>query len=290
MELLKALFENAELPTDFKEKTTALFEAAVDEKVKADLVALQESFDSKIEETKQTMISESVDAIDAVFEETILEWAKENAQALDSSTKGQLAESFLVDLKALFEKADVEFSGDAAGIEVSKLHEQNTVLANEASGLAILLKEATDNLTKMKVASIIEKMTIGLADTQAHRVAKLCEAFEFKTEDDFRSKALMVLEAVAGIKGTFNADGTIVAVTSVGKGQTQADTASGTAGPEGGELVNKPAGNKVKSAEGDKGDPDSTQKALKEALQRKIDAVAPYHGSNLVTEALKLYK
>ena len=51
MDLMTALFESAELPADFKEKTKVLFESAlteaVDAKVKAELVTIQESYDTK---------------------------------------------------------------------------------------------------------------------------------------------------------------------------------------------------------------------------------------------------
>lgn len=263
MQLLQALFENADLPADFKEKTAIVFEAAVDEAVKAQLVTIQESFDAKVDSAKEKFVTESAESVTAIVEATVLEWAKENAVALDSAAKATLAESFLTDLRGMFEKADIEMSGDTAGLEITKLIESNTKLVTEAQDLKTQVAEAQAKLTKLHVKSIIEAVTVGLADTTAHRVAKLCEAFEYKSDEDFRSKVTMVLEAVAGIKGTFSADGTIVAVTDAASSQVQVDTASGASGPEGGELVTKPAGNKVKSAEGDKGTPESSQSPIK---------------------------
>lgn len=264
MQLLQALFENADLPADFKQKTETIFEAAVDEAVKAQLVTIQESFDAKVDSAKEKFVTESTEAVNAIVESTVLEWAKENAVALDSAAKASLAESFLTDLRGMFEKADVEMSGDVAGQKITELTESNTKLMSEAQTLQTQFNEAQSKLTKLHVKSIIEAVTVGLADTTAHRVAKLCEAFEYKSDEDFRAKVTMVLEAVAGIKGTFNADGTIVAVTDAGSSQSQVDADSGAAGPEDGELVNKPAGNSVKSAEGDKGLPVSSQKPITE--------------------------
>lgn len=292
MELLKHLFENADLPTDFKEKTTTLFEAAVDEKVKAELVSIQESYDAKVAEAKTDFLAEATATVDTVIEETILEWAKENAVALDAQIKGQIAESFLSGLKGIFEQADIEINGGTASNEIVKLNTSLTEAVARATAAETALVEATTKLTQLKVKEIIEAVTVGLADTVAHRVAKLCEAFEFKTEADFKAKVAMVMEAVTGIKGTVDVDGAIVAVTSA-KG-TVSDTVSteaGAAGAEDGELVVKPAGNSVTSAEGDKGvGTKVAMDPLKETYEAQRDLHAPHLESDMVAETMKLFK
>lgn len=290
MELLKALFENAELPTDFKEKTTTLFEAAVDERVKTELVQIQESYEAKLNEAKEAFAADAVATVDAVVEAAVLEWARENAVALDSEIKGQIAESFLQGLKGVFEKADIELSGDTAGKELVKLQEQNAELAKQAAADKAALTEAQEQLVQIKIKEIIGQVTEGLADTQAHRVAKLCEAFDFKSEDDFRAKAALVVEAVGGkIKGTADADGVIIAVDGEGKVADKV-TPTGTEN-EDGELVTKPAGASVPSAEGDTGKPKETKgDPVREAYELNRDTYAPHFESDLVAEALKLFK
>jgi hypothetical protein len=289
MELLKALFENAELPTDFKEKTTTLFEAAVDERVKSELTQIQEAYETKLNEAKEQFATNAIATVDAVIEATVLEWAQENAVALDSEVKGQIAESFLQGLKGVFEKADIELSGDTAGKELVKLQEQNAALAAQAAADKAALVEAKDQLVQIKIKEIIGQVTEGLADTQAHRVAKLCEAFDFKSEDDFRAKAALVVEAVGGkIKGTADADGVIIAVDGEGKVSDKV-TPAGTEN-EDGELVTKPAGTSVPSAEGAKGEGEGKGDPIREAYVLNRDTYAPHFESDLVAEALKLFK
>jgi hypothetical protein len=292
MELLKTLFENAELPADFKVKTTALFEAAVDEKVKADLASIQETYDAKLVTAKETLVSESVALIDSVVEETILEWAKENAVGLDSQLKGQIAESFLSNLKAVFEKADIELSGDTAGKELVKLQEQNIALVTAAAESKAALIEAEDKLIDLKVKEIIESVTAGLADTQAHRVAKLCEAFDFKGEVDFRAKAAMVLEAVVGIKGTVDVDGAIVAVTGgATKSGNVVDTSAGAAGSTDGKLVaDIPVGTRLPDAPAAPAAVVKHIDPLKEAYDKLQAEHAPHLHSDMIAETLKLFK
>lgn len=286
MELLKALFENAELPADFKEKTTTLFEAAVDERVKSELAQFQESYEKQLVEAKEAFATEAVATLDKLIEETVLEWAKENAVGLDSEIKGQIAESFLQGLKGIFEKADIELSGDTAGKELVKLQEQNAALEADAKAAKAALVEAEGKLVQIKIKEIIGQVTEGLADTQVHRVAKLCEAFEFKTEEDFRAKAALVVEAVGGkIKGVQDADGVIIAVDGEGSKGGNVVTPEGTVG-EDGKLVEKPAGTSNTSAEGAKGEGENKGSPVSESASPD----APHLNADLISETLKLFK
>lgn len=297
MELLQALFENAELPADFKEKTTTLFEAAVDERVKDQLAQIQESYDAKLNEAKEAFAAEAVATVDKLIEETVLEWAKENAVALDSQIKGQIAESFLQGLKGVFEKADIELSGDTAGKELVKLQEANATLVAEAAASKQALSEAQDTLTQIKRKEVIAQVTEGLADTQVHRVTKLLEAFDFKSEEDFRGKAALVVEAVGGktIKGTENTDGTIIAVTDDKSpiSTNKIDSASEGIENTDGTVVNKPAGESNKSAEGATGKPEETlgnPATVKEHYEHARDTAAPHFEADLIQETLKLFR
>ena len=302
MQLLQSLFENAELPADFKEKTTTLFEAAVDERVKSELASIQESYDNKFGVVREKFVNESAALIDKVIEETLLEWAQENAVGLDSQIKVQIAESFLANLKGVFEKADIELSGDTAGVEIVKLQEQNALLSTETVAAKAALVLAESKLVTIKIKEIIEQLTVCLADTQKFRIAKLCEAFDFKSEEDFRSKAAMVLEAVTGnIKGTEDVGGSIVAVTGgASKVSNVVDTSAGAAGADDGELLDKPAGNSVghivdknNSTGKPAGEPvvDAGAKSSEKSDYDKMkENYAPHLDSDMVAETMKLFR
>lgn len=283
--LLKELLESAQLPAEFSTKAETIFEAAVNEQVAAQLVSIQESFDKKLAEEKTAYITEAVATLDAVIEETVLEWAKENAVALDNEIRSQLAESFLSGLKGLFEKADIELNSDTASTQIAALTEAKQVADKAAEDAKAALVEAEQKLVAIKVKEIIAEATAGLADTVAARAAKLCEAFDFKSEDDFRAKAAMIVEAVGGkkvdekkIEGTIDADGVQIPVTTSTNVQPQADTSSGAAPSE--ELVAKPAIRpEVHNADG-----------LKEQVQALKEEHAPHYGEDLVAATMALLK
>jgi hypothetical protein len=200
----------------------------------------------------------------------------------------------------VFEKADIELSGDTAGKELVKLQEANAALSAEAAATKQALVEAQGALSQIKRKEVIAQVTEGLADTQIHRVTKLLEAFDFKTEDDFRNKAALVVEAVGGkaIKGTHDADGVIVAVTgdTTPVATSKIDSAStGVENPEG-VLVTKPAGAESganganASAEGADGKGAVVKDPVTEAYNHARDTYAPHFEADMVAETLKLFK
>jgi hypothetical protein len=277
MQLLKALFESAELPTDFQEKTTVLFETAlteaVDAQVAAKAVVLQEAFDSRFEVAKKDFISEASALFDTVLESTIVEWTKENVVALDTNIKVTLAESFLNGFKGLLEKADVELTPSDATPKLNALQEQVDALTKTVAEKTTALTEATNTLTSLKTKEIITEMTQGLPDTVTARISKLSESFGFKSEDDFRSRTTMIIEAITGgktidVKGTFNADGTIVPVDST-KPTPIAQVSLEATDPNGDPVETVTAA-------------DKNQSALQETFNRRKDAFAPHLQSDLV--------
>ena len=283
MDLMTSLFESAELPAEFKEKTKVLFESAVaeavDTKVKAELVTLKESFDAKLVESKEAFIVESVTLLDTFLEASVIEWAKENVIPLDAQLKSNLAESFLVGIRSLLEATDIQLAETDAGSQLHKLTEQVATLTKSVDEKNVALVEAQTQLATVKSKEIIKQLTEGLADTVSHRVSKLCEAFQFVSEEDFRSKATMIVEAITGgkkieITGTYNDSGTVipvgtekVAVAQVSMESTSTD------------------GTDIKIKQQD--DPNA---ALTEAYIHNKSHYAPHLGEDLASMALKLFK
>lgn len=203
MELLKTLFEKAELPADFKEQAEVLFEASVNEVVEAKVAAkakeLSEAFDAKLADAINEQTEKHVENLSKFLDEAVLEWAKENAVAIDGKLQLESAQLFLSGIKSIFEKAEVEINGDTEGV-VKALQEQVEELKAKNESQEKELTEAQTQLIANEKANIIAEATDELADTQADRVAKLCESFDFKSSEDFKKKVELVVEAVSGKK------------------------------------------------------------------------------------------
>lgn len=280
MDLLQTLFESAEIPADFKEKTTALFEAAVQEKMKAQVLELQESYDARLEEAKKTFVTESLAAIDSVYEEAIVEWAKENSVALDASIKVGIAESFLQEFKQVFEKAEVELHGDTEG-KITSL--QESVAAAEKAALEAKqeLKEAQDKLTTIEKAKVLESVTAGLSVATVERIKMLSEAFDSSDLAEYARKLALVKEAVSG---TYSNDSVTVPVDSTTSNVAQVE--NGGPGEDG--SIDKTVKVAVDNTENKTGK--DTTDPIKEQFQGTQAISAPHLHSDLIEETLKLFK
>ena len=98
-EHMDALFNGEELSEDFRSKAETIFEAAI-----ADRVAdLEESYETRLEESVNTIRESLTDKIDDYLSYVVEEWYNENRVALEKGLKAEVAENFIAGLKGLFE-------------------------------------------------------------------------------------------------------------------------------------------------------------------------------------------
>lgn len=201
MELLKQLFEGAGLPADFETKAKTVFEAAIKEAVEAQVaeqtVALGEAMETKLAEAKEAFVKEQAEALTATIETTVVEWAKENAVALDGNIKASIAESFLEGLGNLYKEHSVRVVPDTAGV-VESLQTQVDELSKKVDESTTQLADKVKLVEGYQRAEVLSGLTQGLAETQVERVSKLAEHFEFKDAESFKQKVSFVVEAVTG--------------------------------------------------------------------------------------------
>ena len=104
---VQALVEGEELSEEFKDKAKLIFESALRSKVSEIRVALEEQYEAAYEqrlcEEVELMKETLEDRIDSYLEYVADEWMQENTLAIEYGIKEQLSESFLSNLKNLFE-------------------------------------------------------------------------------------------------------------------------------------------------------------------------------------------
>ncbi|BAU39988.1 hypothetical protein [Ralstonia phage RSP15] len=202
-ELVKKLFEGVEgLSPEFLERADTLIAVAIaeeaDKRVQSETQTINESFDSKLAQAKEEFVTESVFRIDSFLDKALVEWAKENAVALDAIAKVELAENFLTGFKNLFTEASITIpKGDEKSIVEglqAKLVEAEGKL-EEAEGK---LAEQAKIAEAQKRADILKELTAGLAETTAERVTQITKDFAMTEEAEFRKKVGYVVEALGG--------------------------------------------------------------------------------------------
>ena len=184
---VEALVGGEDLSEEFKEKAKTIFEAALRSKVSEIKESLEESYTQALQEEVQAIAEELQERADSYLEYVADEWMHENQLVITRGIKEELTESFLVNLKNLFEQHYVSMPDEKYDVlenMVTKLDEMEDKL-NEQIEKNIQLSK---RLCEAVADGIFDDVAEGLAETQKEKLASLAESVEFEGEDLYREK------------------------------------------------------------------------------------------------------
>jgi hypothetical protein len=191
---LDALLGGENLSEEFVTKASTIFEAAViaraEEVIAEAEVALQEQFETAVEEIKEDLAAKVDDYLNYMVEE----WMKENALAIEKGLRAEIVEDFITGLKGLFEEHYIDIPEEKVQVVeelTSKVEELEDAL-NEQIARGI---ELTKSLNEQKKIEAIYTACEGLTQTQVEKLKSLAEGVEFTTEEEFVSKVDVLKES-----------------------------------------------------------------------------------------------
>jgi len=181
------------LSEEFKQKATAIFEAAVIARVNFEMekvaASLEEKFEQEIVELKEGM----VEKIDSYLNYVVEQWMQENELALENGLRTEIAEDFISGLKTLFKEHYVEVPDekyDVIGELQTKAEELEDKL-NEAINTNV---ELNSEIVELKRQAVLESVTKDMADTEVAKLTKLVEGISFDSEDVYFDKITVIKE------------------------------------------------------------------------------------------------
>lgn len=184
---VEALVGGEDLSEEFKEKAKTIFEAALRSKVSEIKESLEAKYEQSLQEEVQVIAEELQERADSYLEYVADEWMHENQLAITRGIKEELTESFLVNLKNLFEQHYVSMPDEKYDVlenMVTKLDEMENKL-NEQIDKNIQLSK---RLCEAVAEGIFDDVAEGLAATQKEKLASLAESVEFDSENSYREK------------------------------------------------------------------------------------------------------
>lgn len=185
-----------DLSEEFRNKAATLFEAAVNAKVTAELAALEEKFDSALNDKVEQIKEEQTNQIDQYLTAVVAEWAKENEEKLKVSVRAEIAESFMNGLRDLLEEHYIEVPEEAVDV-VEALSAKNDEIAEELFAAHEAMEALQEELAALKKKNAIAEASAGMTETQADRFAQLAEGLQF--DDTFITKLNVIKESVVGV-------------------------------------------------------------------------------------------
>ena len=197
---LNALVKGLELSEENQGKAKTIFESAINSKAATIRAAIQEEYDSQLDEHVQEIKGELQERVDSYLEYVADEWFDENQLAIENGLKADMTESFLSGMKGLFEEHYVEIPEEKYDVlksMVEKLDDMETKL-NEQIEKNINLN---GRLAESVADGILESVSDGLAATQKEKLASLAESVEFESDEEYREKLETLKESYFPHKG-----------------------------------------------------------------------------------------
>ena len=182
-----------DLSEDFKQKATAIFEAAVIAKVNNEMDQITEALTEKFAEEAEAYKESIVEKVDAYLNYVVENWMEENKLAVENGLRTEIAEDFISGLKVLFKEHYIEVPEEKYDVigelqaSVGELEESLNAEIRNNVGL-------TSELTELKKRLIISEMSDDLADTEVNKLTKLLEGVEFDSEELYKEKVSVIKE------------------------------------------------------------------------------------------------
>ena len=191
---VEALLSGEELSEEFKFKAKTVFEAALNARTEQIEEAIIVKYEEQLVEEIQAIAESLTERVDSYLEYVSQEWIEENALAIEQGLRAEMTESFLVNLKELFENHYVsipEERYDVIESMVDKLDEMETKLNEQIDRNVTLNKRLAESVTDVIFSEISE----GLALSQKDKLASLVENVEFDSEEEYREKLVALKES-----------------------------------------------------------------------------------------------
>jgi hypothetical protein len=189
-----AMFVGQDLSEETLEKAVTLFEAAIHLRTELENSRLADEYEVKLSEAV-TEVTETVEGrVDEYLNYVVEQWMEQNAVAVDSQIKTDIAMNFMDGLKTLFTDNFIEIPDDKVDV-VEELTTENLALEtklNEVMVEVVALKAAQ---AKTVQPEIVAEMEIGLSDLQKTTFKTLVESVDANLPpEDYRAKLKVLRE------------------------------------------------------------------------------------------------
>jgi hypothetical protein len=187
------LFGNEDLSEEFKEKATAIFEAAVVSQLLVAREELVEEFQTALNEEIARIESESVENLDKYLDYVVEEWMKENEVAIESSLRTELTNDFMEGLKNLFAEHYIDLPEDKVDV-VESLSDKVAELEDKLNATITENLSLKDELVNTELSSVVEELASDLVMTQQEKFKSLAEEIEFDGDISNYKKKLKIVK------------------------------------------------------------------------------------------------
>jgi len=190
---LQVIFNGEELSEEFVEKTTILFEAALNARIIVETTLLEEEYAVKLEEQVAEISEELTNKLDSYLTYTVENWMNDNEVAIESTLRNELMEEFIEGLRNLFAEHYISVPQEQVNVLES--------LADKVNQLQAKLDESIDNNNELRGLLVVEaankifsELASDLVVSQQEKFAALAEGIEFDGDLEIYAKKLSIIK------------------------------------------------------------------------------------------------
>jgi len=182
------------LSESFRSKASQLFESTVKAKLAEEVSRIEENYRSQLDEETTKIASSLSEKVDSYLSYVVGTWMEENKVAIESGLRTEIAENFINALKNVFTESYIE-------VPEGKENLVDTLNKNVASLEEQLMKATESNMklnesvNALKRNQILAEASVGLASTEAVKLASLSEGIDFEDAESFTKKVRSVKES-----------------------------------------------------------------------------------------------
>ena len=186
--------EEATLSDGFRDKASAIFEAAYKSKVSAEIDRLEAEYAQNLESEVSDIQEGLVEKVDSYLNYVVEGWMKENEVAVQQGLRTEIAEQFMESLQTVFKEHYIEVPEGKADL-IDDLADQVTELEEQLNKTTEDNIELHEKAQSFERADIVRKQSSGLAVTEAEKLASLVEDIDFDDAETFEMKVKTIKES-----------------------------------------------------------------------------------------------
>ena len=186
--------EEATLSEGFRDKASAIFEAVLTSKLSEEVDRLEAEYAQNLEEEVSEVQSSLVEKVDSYLNYVVEGWMEDNQLQVQEGLRTEIAEEFMTSLQSVFKEHYIEVPEGKEDL-VDDLSEQ-------VSELESTLNKTTDDNIELHAKvqdfekqAVVREQSLGLADTEAEKLASLVEDIDFDSKETFEMKVKTVKES-----------------------------------------------------------------------------------------------
>ena len=190
---IEEMFVGEELSEEFREKASTLFEAALNARVTAEVVRIEEEYEAVLREEMETFAEEVTDKLDTYLNYVVENWMTENEVAIESTLRNEISAQFIDDLKDLFSENYMDVPEEKVDV-IEQLADKIDALEARLDESISENQELKSVLSESVRKDLIDEVSSDLTLTQQEKFQSFAEGIEFDGDVDGYQRKLEIIK------------------------------------------------------------------------------------------------